>query len=178
MSATFPAKMLGEIEEWGADHPYDGGRGARHGGDRFIDDRRRLRRGASPRGGGSNSDDRAAAGAASEGRPHPLQYPSYLPPMYPHDPHGSMAPRPGQHPRQEYSDAMQRQPPMHYPREQRQQGHPHPRPHVGQIQDQDWPCGNQCAAPQAAAAPPSPWMVVTTPDGRLYYYNVNTMETR
>lgn len=162
--------MLGEIEEWGANHPYDGGRG-RHGGDRVIDDRRRPRRGASPRDG--DGDGRAVAGAAPEGGPHPLQYPSYLsPPMYPRDPYVPMAPRPGRH-----SGEMQRQPPMHYPRE-RQQGHPHPRPHAGQVQEQDWPRGDQYAAPQAAAAPPSPWMAATTPDGRLYYYNVNTMETR
>jgi hypothetical protein len=172
--------MLGEIEEWGANHPYDGGGGRRHGGDdRVVDDRRRPRRVPSPRGG-DDGGDRAAAGAAPGGRPHPPQYPIYLsPPMYPHEPHGPMAPRPGQHPRQEYSGAMQRQPPMmHYPREHRQQGHPYLRPHEGQIQEQDWPRGDQCAAPQAAAAPPSPWMAATTPDGRFYYYNVNTMETR
>jgi len=170
--------MLGEIEERGANHPYDGGRGWRDGGDRLIDDRRRLMRGPSPRDGGDGGDDRAAAGAASGGRPHPPQYPSYPPPMHPHDPRGSMAPRPGRYPRQEYPGAMQRQPPMHHQWEQRQQGHPHPRPHMGQIQEQDWPRGNQCAAPQAAAAPPSPWMAATTPDGKLYYYNVNMMETR
>ena len=42
--------MLGEIEEWGANHPYDGG-------NRFIDDRRRLMRGPSPRDGGDDGDD-------------------------------------------------------------------------------------------------------------------------
>jgi len=42
--------MLGEIEEWGANHPYDGG-------NRFIDDRRQLMRGPSPRDGGDDGDD-------------------------------------------------------------------------------------------------------------------------
>ncbi|KAL3827331.1 hypothetical protein ACHAXA_005077 [Cyclostephanos tholiformis] len=141
-------RMVEEIVKKGAQH-------------RPYDERRsQQRRELSPR-----DDDRALSGDASKCRPpHQLSYPSPPSPMYQRNPHESLAPPPGQHPLKGYFSLMHPQSIMYQQDQQRQRPFPQPPP--------------TNPAPQAARVLPSPWMMSTTQDGRLYYYNVNTMETR
>jgi predicted RNA-binding protein YlqC (UPF0109 family) len=117
------------------------------------------RREMSPR-----DDDRALSGDASEWvPPHQLPYSSHPSPMYHYNPCVSLAPPSWQHPRQGYYFYMHPQSTMYQQDHQQLSSFPPP--------------PNTKIAPQGDAALPS-WMMATTEDGRLYYYNVNTMETR
>lgn len=108
-----------------------------------------------------HDNDRALSGDASEWVPsHQLPYSSHPSPMYHCNPYASLSPPLGQHQRQGHYVYMHPQPTMY------QQNCPFPLP------------PNTQTASQGAAAFSSPWMMAATEDGKLFYYNVNTMETR